>query len=255
MRGVHVVRLGERFLGDLPVGTDHLGDVGLHVAVLEFPHLELLGQIAHEIVERLAVRIGVDEYEPAPRGDLALGQHEVDVGAFVDVREVPAGRNVGKRAVERPGEAVERAAQLGAVAVVVLESPSAVQAGIRVGLDRHVGLTNHDERHVGDFVHVVVAGSGDVLFSAGELPHTLPESFLLEFVVLARDVALDRYVGVAEESGRLEAEHGRHWMGVGVEQLLVRDARGAGQARVEGGHGSIIDSVVSSVQGPTTLPV
>ena len=53
-----------------------------------------------------------------------------------DVREVPVGGDVLQAAVEVPGEAVERAADLRAVAVVLLELATAVQAGVGEGLDR-----------------------------------------------------------------------------------------------------------------------
>ena len=70
-----MIRLAEGFLGDLPVGVDDLGDVGLLVAMLEVPDLELILEFAEEVVEGLGVvGIGVDDDEARPLGDLGLGQ-------------------------------------------------------------------------------------------------------------------------------------------------------------------------------------
>src|SRR5918994_3007087 len=85
--------------------------------------------------------------------------------------EVPAGGDVGQRAVERPGEAVERAAHLGAATVVVLELAAAVEAGVGEGSDRPVTAPNDEERELGQLVHDVVAGLGDVLLAAGGPTH------------------------------------------------------------------------------------
>ena len=128
MRGVDVERLAERLLGDLPVGRDDLRHVRLHVAVAEVPAIEVGGELPDEVVERLGVRVGVDEHEAVPRADLDLGQREALGG---DVREVPRGGDVLEAAVEVPGEAVERAADLRAVAVVLLELAATVEAGVR----------------------------------------------------------------------------------------------------------------------------
>ena len=67
--------------------------------------------------------------KPAHVATCDLGQVELLGG---DVGQVPLGRHVLQRAVDVPGEAVERAAQLGAVAVVLLQLAAAVQAGVRV---------------------------------------------------------------------------------------------------------------------------
>ena len=129
MRGVDVVRLAERLLGDLPVGVDDARHVGLDVAVAEVPDLELLDDLAEVLLERRGVRVGVDEHEAGPGADGALGQREV-VGALVDVREVPRRGNVGEVAGEVPCETVERAADLRAAAVVLLQLTAAVEAGV-----------------------------------------------------------------------------------------------------------------------------
>ena len=80
MGGVDVERLAERFLGDLPVGPDHLGHVGLHVAVAEVPAVEVSGQLLDEVLEGLGVGVGVDEHEAVPRPHLDLGQVEASSG-------------------------------------------------------------------------------------------------------------------------------------------------------------------------------
>ena len=194
-------------------------DVGLDVAVAEVPAVEVGGQLLDEVLERLGVGIGVDEHEPVPRADLDLGQART-VSAVTCGRSQWAGTSF-RRAVEVPGEAVERAADLRAVAVVLLELAAAVEAGVGEGLDG-VGRRPHDHvRPAGDVVDRVVADAGDVLLPAGELPHPRPQPLLLPLVPLPRDVVVDRDVGVAEEPRRLLAQDVRHLVGVGVEQLLV----------------------------------
>ena len=54
-----------------------LRHVGLDVAVAQVPALEVVGELADEVLERAGVRIGVDEHEPGPRADLDLGQREL----------------------------------------------------------------------------------------------------------------------------------------------------------------------------------
>ena len=63
----------------------------------------------------------------------------------VDVGQVPRRGDVLQAAVHVPGEPVERAADLVAVAVVLLELAAAVQAGVGVGLDRR--LVDPDDRN------------------------------------------------------------------------------------------------------------
>jgi len=198
--GVHVVRLAERLLGDLPVGLDDLGDVGFDVAVLEVPDLELLDRFPEVLRERSGVGVGVDEDEPRPRVDAARGQVEV-VRTLVDVGEVPRSRNVGEGAVEGPREAVEVAADLRAVALVVLQLATAVEAGVRVRLDLARVGANDEVRPAGDLVDDVVTRLGNVVFAAGELPHPGPETLLLLLVPLTARVALDRHVLAAEVAG------------------------------------------------------
>jgi hypothetical protein len=144
MRAADVVRLAERLLGHLPVGLDDLGDVRLDVTVLEVPHREVIGKSADEIHQRRRVRVGIDEHEAGPRADRALGEAEV-VRPFVHVREIPRRRDIGECTVDRPGEAVERATDLRAMPVVVLELAATVQARIGVRLDRTSVCADHHE--------------------------------------------------------------------------------------------------------------
>ena len=91
MGRVDVVRLAERFLRDLPVGVNHLGDVGLLVATLEVPHLHVIVELADEVRQRLGVLIRVDEDEPLPDAGLGLRKFEL---FGLDLGEVPLRRNV-----------------------------------------------------------------------------------------------------------------------------------------------------------------
>jgi hypothetical protein len=80
----------ERLLGHLPVHPEHLRHVHPRVPVLQRPPFEERRQFPEEVLERLAVRIGVDEDEPAPGSDPHLGQPEPP---GVHLREVPGARD------------------------------------------------------------------------------------------------------------------------------------------------------------------
>jgi len=231
--GVDVERFAERLLGDLPVGLDDLRDVGLHVAVAQVPAVEVGGQLPDELLEGLSVRIGVDEDEPVPRPDLDFGQVEALIR---HVRKVPLGGDVLQAAIEVPGEAVERAADLRAVAVVLLQLTTAVQAGVREGLDGVRRRPHDDVRPADDVVHGVITDPRDVLLAAGELPHPGPQPLLLQVVPLPRDVMIDRQVLVAEEPRRLLTQDLGDLVGIGVEQLLIAHAGGAGCPLLCGTH-------------------
>ena len=66
MGGVDVVRLTERFLGDLPIGVDDLGHMGLLVSLLQIPDREVVIEFTEKIRERLSVGVGVDEDKAGP---------------------------------------------------------------------------------------------------------------------------------------------------------------------------------------------
>src|SRR3954451_8974457 len=134
---------------------EHLGHTPHEVAVLEVPAGEVLRERAEEVLEGLGVRVGVDEDEPAPGADLGLRQLPLRA-VRLDARELAEGRGEAERPVEPPGEAVEAAPELAAAAVVVLERPPAVQAGVDEGLDA-VACADDDVAVASDVVEDVAA--------------------------------------------------------------------------------------------------
>jgi hypothetical protein len=106
MRRDDVEGLHERLLGNLPVHLEHLGDVHPGVPVLQRPPFEEGRQLAEEVLERLAVRVHVDEDEAAPGPGPHLGQPEL---LRPYLREVPGARDALEAPVQRPAEAVESA--------------------------------------------------------------------------------------------------------------------------------------------------
>ena len=151
--------------------------------------------------------------------------------------EVPLRRNVLQFPAERPGETVEWAADLAALPILVFQLAATMQTGIG---ERHdgVGRIAHDDvRRAGDGVDDVVAHCRDFFLAAGELPHPAPEVGHFAVVPFAGDVAIDRHIGATEVLGCLEAQHIGHRMRIGVEQLLIGDARRAGIAQLTGGVG------------------
>jgi hypothetical protein len=220
-----VVGLHEGLLHGLPVGRQDAGDVGLLVALLERPALEVLGQVAEEGTERLGVRIHVDENETTPGADLHLGQTEL-LGN--DLREVPLARHLLERAVEVPGVAVERAPQLRDRSGLFPQLAPAMEAGVVEGLDLVRTGPHEEDRDVGDVIDLGVTDLRQLALPAGHLPHLRPESLFLELVDLPSDVAVDRLVVLPERRRRLPAQHLGHRAAVRVEQVLVAQAWRAG---------------------------
>ena len=121
------------------------GDVRLLVHGREVPHLELRRQVARRTPRTdAASRSGLTKTKPAHVPTLASGRWKV---SSLDVGEVPSRRHVLQCTVEVPGEAVERASELAAVPVVVLQPPAAVEARVRVRLDVARVGADDEERH------------------------------------------------------------------------------------------------------------
>src|SRR4029453_9603763 len=72
------------------------------------------------------------------------------------------------------------------------EPGAAVQARVVVGPDRPVRLPDDDDRLPPDLVLDVVAGVGDLLLEAGDLPDPRPQLLHLELQEVAREVARPR---------------------------------------------------------------
>ena len=240
MGAAHVVALAEGLLHHLPVGPHHLADVALDVAALHVPPGEVLRQPTEELLQGHAVGIRVDEHEPSPGADLDLRQRPL---AVVDVLEVPPRRHMAEGAVQLPREAVERAAHLAATPADVFQLPPAVEAGVVERLDLAGGRAHDDEGQVGDVVDDVAADVLDLLLTAGELPHALPQAFHLALVPVPRRIPRVGDVLVAEVLRAFQAQHLGHRLGVRVEQLLVGDPAGSCLAGSGGvGHGGPSES-------------
>ena len=104
MGGADVERLTKGFLGDLPVGPNFLGHMGLHIPVGEIPALKVSRHLADEIIERCRVRCRIDEHESGPGGHLGFGQRKFTGD---DLGKVPTGRHVLQLAASGPRKAVE----------------------------------------------------------------------------------------------------------------------------------------------------
>ena len=139
---------------------------------------EVLGQRCGELAERLGRPAGVHEDEALPDGDGEFGQLH---GAGVDVGEVPSRGHAPERAVDAPGEPVERALEHGGVAPALDEGRAAVQARVVERPDPVGSGSHHDHAESGHLVQHVVADLGDVFEPARHLPGVAPQALGLEF--------------------------------------------------------------------------
>ena len=149
--------------------------------------------------------------------NLRLGQRE---GRLIDLREVPLARNELRGAIDIPAEAVEGAAKLTDATVFGAQGATAVQADIRQRLDV-AGVGAHDEPLViGNVVHDVIAGFGDLVDAAHELPDLAPYLLDLAVMEVAGDEALDIEGLAAEILVDAVTQHRGHRARIVVEELL-----------------------------------
>src|SRR5262249_8046773 len=160
-------------------GADDLLDMGVEIAVLIVelgvlrPHLR-----AHVVFERFRVRVRVDEDPAAPAADLRARQL-ADIVAHAG--EIPFGGDMLDLAVDRPGPAVEWAAELvGLLARAVAQLAAAVEAGVPMRLELVGPGADDEEGEMGDAIEIMVADFGDFLLAADHLPGLLPQPLDLE---------------------------------------------------------------------------
>ena len=144
-----------------------------------------------EVEERLGVGVEVHEHEAAP----ALDAHRARARGRRASRELVAVDDLDEPAVERVAPRVVRAADRAVGERRRSPRRGACRgAGTRCGSAPIVaGRRPHDEdRLVADRVLDVVAGRGELLLAAGDLPDARPQPLELEVEELARRVALLR---------------------------------------------------------------
>ncbi len=158
-------------------------------------------EVAEEVLERLAVGIGVDEDVAPPAPHLDLGQALL---RHFQAGIVPLARDLFERTIQVPGPAVKRAAQIGGgLAPIFTQLAATVQAGVVVGLELVLPGAHHEERHAGDVVGHVVAHVGQVVFVTGHLPDALPDLLHLQVKELLGGVTLHRHEGGPRLDGRV----------------------------------------------------
>jgi len=218
MRGDAVVAFHESLGRHLPVRLDHLMNVHDDMAVLPVVALEMFGDRADVVHQRLGVGIEVDEHEAAPGVDPGLRQAHV---LALPLREIPADRVVLERAVVVPGDAVIRAAELVPAAVQGHQLAATMQAGIVEGLDRHVRRADDDQRLADILVDPVVADVGDLLLAARPLPDLRPQVFDFLGEVAGVVVALDRNGVRALVPAWMLPQMIRRTLGIALQDVLV----------------------------------
>ena len=191
--------LDEGLHRQLPVARHDLGDVDRLVAVLQGEGLEMRGQDFEVAFQPLAIGVEIDEDETAPHADLGFGQAPFRP---VDLREIPRRRQFVQLALQAPGKAMERAAELVHAAALRAQRGAAMEAGVHIGADFGGAGADHDQRIVDDLVEHMVADVGDLLDATSQLPGLAPDLIDLAVVPGLGEVAFDRDVLEPEIGGR-----------------------------------------------------
>ena len=185
-----VIALVEGVEGTLPVGREDDAAIGTKAHLFEPVGGEQGRERAEERLERLCVRVHVDEDEAAPAPDLDLVQADLGIGHRR--REVEAVDHLFVGAVELEAPGVEAAADLpgGEVADPGGQAGAFVRTGVVEGRDGVGTAPGDQDRLVANDVLEVVAHRAHFFFAARHLPDPGPQPFHLEVEELLGDVAL-----------------------------------------------------------------
>jgi hypothetical protein len=190
MDPLHVVHLVEGVDPDLPVALPEHADV-LDEVVLraEVVGVEVLGEGAEEVAQRLGVGVHVHEHPAVPR--LAAQVGEADAPGRVALGEVVGVGHPVDPPVEPVRPQVVRALELRRVPRPRLAQPPTPVLTRVVEGAHALGLGPHDDDRLGAEVeHEIVADLGKIRHRAGEVPHPCPHAIPLERHELAGEVAL-----------------------------------------------------------------
>ena len=229
----------ECFHRQLPVARQDLGDVDRLPPGFQFEPFEMLGQDFEIAIERFGIVGQVDEDEAAPFADMHFGQVPL---VPIDMFEIPRARHMRQLAVERPGEAVERAAERLHAAARFAQQDAPMQADVHEGADAF-GRAGDQDRLVADLIDDMVADVRDLLDPAGHLPDLLPHMLHFQIVPFAGEIAFDRNVaGVGGGWRGFEAQDIGRWPHVLRQDFLHGRARA-----LAGGH--VVHRLVSDQKG------
>ncbi len=207
VQALHVVALVERVDDRLPVRVDDRAQRRAQPHLLEVVRREERRERVEEVEQRFRVRVEVDEHEPAPGVDAHRREREV-VG---QARELLAVGNVDEPPVERVTPAVVAAPDpVARERAAVGDQPAAAMQARVVERVQRARLGPHDhDRLVADRVLDEVAGRGDLLLAARDLPDPGPQPRLLELGEAAGRVPLLRHEAVGPHEQGLEVGHVR----------------------------------------------
>jgi hypothetical protein len=190
VRGLDMIAFVEGFQGQLPVCIRLDRRAPAERLLFKFVAADLLDCLAKIFLERNAVRIEVDEDEPAPGIAFDGGKgHLVEAHLAFPVLEIG---NVGAFALQVETPAVERTDEFPRAPLARREHSSAMRAGVVEGPDLVRRGSHDDDRILTDLIDELIAHLGDLLLPAGDLPDTRPEPLLLQRSELARDIVLRR---------------------------------------------------------------
>jgi hypothetical protein len=181
-----VIGLLEGFQRGLPVALHDRRAPRPDAVILQPVEIERAGDRRQIVLQRGPFPGLAHEDEAAPCADRRLGQAQLFLG---DAGEVGLVEDMAVLAVERPAPAMEGAGELGEVAAALGELGAAMEAGVEIGLDRARGGARHQDRLVAHLIFEIVAGIGDLLLAAGDLPGEGPEPLGFEGDMLGADVA------------------------------------------------------------------
>src|SRR5690606_3111417 len=136
------------------------------------------------------IGIEADKHEPAPGGGAhrceahVLGSHGRATPPVLGVEDA----NIVAVQIPLPG--VETAVELVNATAPLQQFSAPVGADVVEGANGVVAIPHQDDGLVGDVIHTIVAGGGNVLLPACHLPYPVPQFALFQLGEFPGDIAL-----------------------------------------------------------------
>ena len=217
---------------ELPVGVDVVGVGAAELEPVEFGHVgkDVAPEILDQRGQRRRVRVEVDEHHVEELLDADGAEAEILQVKAVHVLGV-AGRPQGARGIVGPG--VEGAGEDALVAAALGQHMAAVHAHIVEGAQAPVLGAGHQHLLVENLAGDVVAGQGELVLVADELPGLEPDFALLALEDVGIVVVL-RGQGVGEQRVGMDSARGPLELGGGSHGLSLDAGNGSATPMVPG---------------------
>src|ERR1700722_8619494 len=177
MRGLYMIELRERLDGRLPVRVNDSGPIPGEAELLELVFFAARAHGLEKFLERLAIRVHIDEHPTAPDSRPHFVQpHGAGGQTIAPVLFI---HDLNGTAVEVVAPAVERADELPGAPASLCQLVAAMRTHVVERFDAVLGRADDDDRVLENIVSDVAADAREFLQATGKLPDLRPE--LLRF--------------------------------------------------------------------------